>query len=64
MPVLDSLNSAKEAAEKLGVTDSRVRQICGGSAGKIGKKIGRDWFLSESDLELIRLTILRNSEKN
>lgn len=64
MPVLDSLYSAKESAEKLGVNPSRVRQICGGSAGRIGKKLGRDWFLSEAELELIRLTILRNPEKS
>ena len=50
-----NLYSSTEAAVALGLTQSRIRQICGWSEGKIGKKYGRDWFLSDSDLELIRM---------
>lgn len=57
MATLTRMYSSIEAAEVLGVTPSRVRQICGESDGKIGNKPGRDWFLSESDLELIRVKV-------
>ena len=55
MTMLSPLYSAKEAASKLNVTDGRIRQICIASDGRIGKKLGRDWFLTDADLELIRL---------
>lgn len=58
-----NLYSAREAGEKLKVTEGRVRQICRWSEEQIGvqigQKIGRDWFLTESDLELARMKILR-----
>ena len=60
--------SAQEAAQELGITDGRIRQICRAAeelfkqkkGNRIGRKIGRDWFLTISEIEIIRLTILRN----
>jgi hypothetical protein len=48
----EKLYNAKEAAEILSLTDGRIRQICRWNA--IGTKIGRDWLLSEKDLEKLR----------
>jgi hypothetical protein len=55
------LFSTQEAATELGVTEGRVRQICRGykNGKKFGAKYGRDWFLTETDLEKIREEILR-----
>lgn len=46
------LYNCKEAAEILSLTDGRIRQICRWNS--IGTKIGRDWLLSEKDLEKLR----------
>jgi hypothetical protein len=61
MSTLQSLHSSREAADILELTEGRIRQICRWSDGKIGKKIGRDWFLAESDLELIRIKFPKKS---
>ncbi len=61
MSTMTNLYSTADAASELDLTDGRIRQICGGSAGKIGRKIGRDWFLTESDLELIRIKFPKKS---
>jgi len=37
-----------EAAERLGLSDVRVRQLC--NDGRLGRKIGRDWLISEEEL--------------
>lgn len=37
-----------EAAARLGLSKMRVRQLC--VAGRIGKKMGRDWLISEEEL--------------
>lgn len=58
MSTMQSLHSSQEAAGILDLTEGRIRQICRWSREKgplIGQKIGRDWFLSESDLELVRI---------
>jgi len=48
----DYLTTA-QAAEELGVTAARVRQlILSGSLP--AKKIGRDWAIERDDLELVR----------
>ena len=41
-----------EAAEALGVTDRRVRVLC--SSGRLGRKHGRAWIISEKDLKQYR----------
>jgi hypothetical protein len=50
--------TSREAAERLGVTDARVRQLCihyATIAGKnIGKKLGHVWMLTTDDLDKIR----------
>jgi hypothetical protein len=48
----EKLYNCKEAAEILGLTDGRIRQICRWNS--IGSKIGRDWLLTEKDLEKLR----------
>lgn len=64
MTTATTLYSTIDAAEILGVTTGRIRQICGGNAGKVGRKLGRDWFFTDSDLELIRLKFLRKSKNS
>lgn len=64
MSTLQSLNSSQEAAEILGLTEGRIRQICRWSREKgphIGNKIGRDWFLTEADIELVRIKFPKKS---
>jgi excisionase family DNA binding protein len=44
--------TTKEAAEKLGVTVTRVQQLI--LAGRLpAEKKGRDYFISEEDLKLV-----------
>jgi len=64
MKAKNAMISTTEAAERLGITQGRVRQICRGhrSPRKFGKKLARDWFLSEKDLRQIAETVLRNNE--
>lgn len=46
--------STKEAAKELGVTTIRVRALI--SAGRLpAQKIGRDWIICRSDLDLVRV---------
>lgn len=45
--------TAKQAAEKLGVNDSRIRQLI--SSGKLpAEKYGNLWLIDEKDLELVQ----------
>jgi excisionase family DNA binding protein len=45
--------STNEAAKELGVTTIRVRALI--SAGRLpAQKIGRDWIICRSDLDLVR----------
>jgi hypothetical protein len=46
------LFSVQQAAAKIGVTDSRVRQIC--REYSIGTFMGRDRFLSHKEIEKIK----------
>ena len=49
--------TVSEAAAELGLTEGRVRQILSEQNemdNKIGMKPGRDWLLSESDVERMR----------
>jgi excisionase family DNA binding protein len=46
------LLTTKEAAERLGVTPTRVQQLIG--AGELpAEKMGRDYFIKEDDLKLV-----------
>ena len=46
--------STNEAAKELGVTSIRVRALI--SAGRLpAQKIGRDWIIHRSDLDLVRV---------
>lgn len=45
--------TAKQAAEKLNVNDSRVRQLI--NSGKLpAEKYGNLWLIDEKDLELVK----------
>ncbi len=45
--------TAKQAAEKLGVNDSRIRQLI--SSGKLqAEKYGNLWLIEEKDLESVQ----------
>lgn len=47
------LITAKQAAEKLGVNDSRVRQLI--ASGKLpAEKYGNLWLIKEKDLEMVQ----------
>jgi len=43
------LYTCLEAAEALGVTDTRVRVLC--RSGRLGRKHGRAWMITEQDLK-------------
>ena len=43
------LYTCLEAATILGVTDTRVRVLC--SSGRLGRKHGRAWIITEKDLQ-------------
>lgn len=46
---LIAMLTTKQVAERLGVTDARVRQLAIG--GKLyGEKYGRDWLFDENDV--------------
>ncbi len=64
MSTMTNLHSTHEAAEILNLTHGRICQICRWSDGKIGKKIGRDWFLTDADLELVRIKFPRKSSES
>lgn len=46
--------TALDAAEKLNVTDARIRQICIQYYPAVGTKHGRAWMLNDADLAKIK----------
>ena len=46
------LYTCLEAAAALGVTDRRVRVLC--RSGRLGRKHGRAWLITEKDLKAYR----------
>lgn len=49
MTVSNEPITTAEAAELLGVTEIRVRQLC--QDGKIGRKFGNQWLLTSEEIE-------------
>ena len=49
---LCKLYTCTEAAAALGVTDTRVRVLC--RSGRLGRKHGRVWVITEKDLQAYR----------
>ena len=50
---MSKLLTTQQTAEKLGITDARVRQLVLG--GRLpAQKLGRDLFIQESDLKLVQ----------
>lgn len=49
MATLQPFYTSKEAGERLGVTDARVRQLCI-EYENIGSKHGNAWILTEADI--------------
>lgn len=45
---MDTYLTTAEAATRLNLSEVRVRQLC--VAGRLGKKMGRDWLISEEEL--------------
>lgn len=54
MTIQQDFLTSREAAEILGVTDARVRQLCIANKN-IGKKHGHVWILTMVDVDRIRL---------
>lgn len=52
MSTINDVFTVKEAAEELGVTAARVRQIC--IEHDIGKVIGRDRLFTPEDMERLQ----------
>jgi excisionase family DNA binding protein len=49
---MNKLLTTQQAAEKLGISDARVRQLI--LEGRLpAEKLGRDLFIKESDLKLV-----------
>lgn len=46
--------TTKEIADMLRVDPARIRQLAIASNGAIGRKWGRDWMFTESDLAALR----------
>ena len=46
------LYTCLEAAEALGITDTRVRVLC--RSGRLGRKHGRAWMITDTDLKRYR----------
>lgn len=64
MSTVANLHSSQEAGKILDLTEGRIRQICRWSREQsplIGQKIGRDWFLTDADLELVRIKFPKKS---
>jgi hypothetical protein len=49
---VDNLHTTKEAGERLGISASRVRQLAYDLG--LGRKIGRDLFVSDVEIEQMR----------
>lgn len=58
-----TLYTAQDAAQQLGCTDARIRQICGDPAATIGRKHGTAWILTPQDLRQIK-KVLRKFQKS
>jgi len=43
------LFTTKQAAEALGISEQRVRQLC--AEGRMGLRVGRDWVITADDIE-------------
>jgi len=55
--------TAKQAAEKAGVSDAWIRELCGQGRFPGAIQPGRDWFIPTSDIELWLTTIDRDRRK-
>lgn len=53
MATTEQVYTCQEAANKLGISDARVRQLCI-EHDNIGRKHGRFWLLTEADIERIQ----------
>lgn len=53
MATMIAFFTTQQAAAELGVTDARIRQLCAEYLPK-ERKHGRDWLLTESDVERLR----------
>ena len=49
MAMENKIYVVREVAKIFGITEGRVCQLC--RACDIGQKVGRDWLLTEADLE-------------
>jgi hypothetical protein len=49
----NKLYTSAEAAEILGLSESRICQVCRWNS--IGTKLGRDWVLTDADLKKLRV---------
>ena len=50
--IKEKIYTVAEAAEILALTEGRVRQLCRWNS--IGVKLGRDWVLSDEDVQKLR----------
>jgi excisionase family DNA binding protein len=49
----DDLLSTAEAAEAMGVTEQRIRQLCAAAQFPNAFKVGRGWIIPRQDIEAL-----------
>lgn len=49
----DRLLSTTQAAEALGISIQRVKQLC--AQGRMGRRVGRDWVITPEEIEANRV---------
>lgn len=58
----DDMYTTAKAAEKLGISEIRVRQLC--QQGRLGRKVGRDWVISLDEINDYRRKREAQARKN
>lgn len=46
---METTFTTAEAAARLGLSEVRIRQLC--NDGRFGRKLGRDWIITEDEIQ-------------